>query len=111
MNQATTMPVTLAIAATDRSISEQRITKVSPTAMIPVIETWFRMLKKFAVVRNEGLAALKKITRQRSVAKGAMLRSWLLNQSPRLRRSGAATWIRHRHRTLPPKPLRAAGPC
>ena len=48
------------------------------------------MLKKFAVVRNEGLAALKKTTRKSSVAKGAMLRSWLLNQSPKLRRCGAA---------------------
>ena len=92
MNQATTMPVTLAIAATERSISAQRITKVRPTAMIAVIDTWFRMLKKFAVVRNEGLAALKKMTRKSSVAKGAMLRSWLLNQSPkRCAASGAAT--------------------
>ena len=50
------MPVTLAIAATERSISAQRMTKVRPTAMMPVIETWFRMLEKLAVVRKDGLA-------------------------------------------------------
>src|SRR3546814_18749759 len=64
VNQATTMPVTFAIAATERSISAQRLTKVSPTAIIAVIDTWFRMLKKFAVVRNEGLERPKKMMRK-----------------------------------------------
>src|SRR5688572_14537228 len=80
------MPVTLAIAATERSISAQRMTKVRPTAIIAVIEIWFRMLKKFAVVKKEELDRLKKTTRKMSVANGAILRSWLLNQSAKGRR-------------------------
>ena len=67
------------------------MTKVSPTAIIPVIDTWFRMLEKFAVVRKDGLATLKKMTRKSSVAKGAMLRSWFLNQRPNPPRFGTAT--------------------
>ena len=59
--------------------------------MMPVIETWLRMLKKLAVVRNDGLATLKKMTRKRSVTKGAMFLSWFLNQRPALRFPGAAT--------------------
>src|SRR3546814_12747828 len=82
------MPVTFAIAATERSISAQRITKVSPTAIIAVIDTWFRMLKKFAVVRNEGLERSQKMMRKSSVANGAMLRLWLLRQSSKPRRFG-----------------------
>ena len=116
------MPVTLAIAATERSISAHRMTKVSPTAIMPVIETWFRMFWKFASVRKEGLAALKKITRKSSVAKGAMLRSWLLNHSPKLRRAGAAGSDTDMNAPPNPRrpacggaqsptPLREAGPC
>src|SRR5882757_400744 len=70
------MPVTLAMAAIDRSISAQRITKVRPTAMIPVTETWVRMLPKLSSVAKEGLAAAKKPNRQISVRNGAMLRIW-----------------------------------
>ncbi len=89
MKYATTMPVTLAIAATERSISAHRITKVRPTAMIPVIDTWFRMFCRFAIVRNDGLATLKKMTRKSSVANGAMLRIWFLNQSRSRAAAGA----------------------
>ncbi len=38
VKNATTMPMALAMLATDRSISAHRITKVSPTAMMPVTE-------------------------------------------------------------------------
>src|ERR1700752_1534454 len=68
------MPVTLAMAAIERSISAQRITKVRPTAMMPVTEIWVRMLPKLSSVANEGLAAAKKPNRQTSVRNGAMLR-------------------------------------
>ena len=44
------MPMALAIAATDRSISAVRMTKVSPTAMMPVIETCGRMFIKLSSV-------------------------------------------------------------
>src|SRR6266403_2441078 len=70
------MPVTLAMLAIDRSISAQRITKVRPTAMMPVTETWVRMLPTLSSVAKEGLAAAKKPLRQISVRKGAMLRIW-----------------------------------
>ena len=51
------MPVTLAMAATDRSISAVRMTKVRPTAMIPVTETWVRMLARLSTVAKDGLAS------------------------------------------------------
>src|SRR3984893_7910031 len=76
------MPVTLAmlaIWAMDRSISAQRITKVRPTAMMPVTETWVRMLPTLSSVAKEGLAAAKKPLRQISVRNGAMLRIWERN--------------------------------
>src|ERR1700757_3102612 len=68
------MPVTLAIEAIDKSISAQRITKVKPTAMMPVTETWVRMLPTLSMVAKEGLAIAKKAERQISVRNGAMLR-------------------------------------
>ncbi len=68
------MPVALAIAAKERSISAQRITKVRPTAMIPVIDMVVRMLPRLSTVRKEGLAAAKKTISAISVTKGAMLR-------------------------------------
>src|SRR6185312_2183032 len=77
------MPVTLAMLAIDRSISAQRITKVRPTAMMPVTETWVRMLPTLSRVANEGLAAAKKPLRKISVRNGAMFRIW--------ERSSAAT--------------------
>src|SRR6266581_3783206 len=60
--------------AIDRSISAHRITKVSPTAMMPVTETWVRMLPTLSSVAKEGLAAAKKPLRKISVRNGAMLR-------------------------------------
>src|SRR5262249_11163059 len=70
------MPVTLAMLAIDRSISAQRMTKVSPTAMMPVTDTWVRMLPTLSRVAKEGLAAAKKPLRQIRVKNGAMLRIW-----------------------------------
>ncbi len=69
------IPVALATLATLRSISAQRMTKVSPAAMIPVIEIWVRMLERLPTVAKEGLARLKKTTRTSRVMKGAILRS------------------------------------
>src|ERR1700686_2686007 len=77
------MPVALGIAATDRSISAQRMTKVSPTAMMPATEMPVSTFQRLSKVRNEGLARLKKITRQASVRNGAMLRSWPFSQLPK----------------------------
>src|SRR5216684_8114713 len=70
------MPVTLAMLAIDKSISAQRITKVRPTAMMPVTETWVRMLPRLSSVAKEGLAAAKKALRHISVRNGATLRIW-----------------------------------
>src|SRR5580704_45699 len=70
------MPVTLAMLAIERSISAHRITKVSPTAMMPVTETWVRILPTLSSVAKEGLATAKKAARQISVRNGAMLRIW-----------------------------------
>src|SRR5258708_31539328 len=88
------MPVTLAVLAIDRSISAQRITKVRPTAMMPVTETWVRMLPTLSSVANEGLATAKKPLRQMSVRNGAILRIWERNIAATLRgrlRSAAET--------------------
>src|ERR1044072_2289120 len=87
------MPVTLAMAATDRSISAHRITKVRPTAMMPVTEIWVRMLPRLSSVANDGLAAAKKLNRQISVRNGAMLRIWerSIVASPRGRFRSAGT--------------------
>src|SRR4051794_14261485 len=79
------MPVTLAMLAIERSISAQRITKVRPTAMMPVTETWVRMLPRLSSVAKEGLAAAKKPLRQMSVRNGAMLRIWERNMVAILR--------------------------
>src|SRR5947207_2078769 len=79
------MPVTLAMLAIDRSISAQRITKVRPTAIMPVTETWVRMLPTLSSVAKEGLAAAKKPLRQISVRNGAMLRIWERNIAAILR--------------------------
>src|SRR6478752_2022626 len=87
------MPVTLAMAAIERSISAHRITKVRPTAMMPVTEICVRMLPKLSSVAKEGLAAAKKPNRQISVRNGAMLRIWerSIAASPRGRLRSAAT--------------------
>ena len=68
------MPIALAIAATDRSISAVRMTKVSPTAMMPVIDAWLRMFIILSTVRKLGACVEKKITSTISVNTGAMLR-------------------------------------
>ena len=47
------MPMALATAATERSISAVRITKVRPTAMMPVIDIWRRMFSMLSSVRKE----------------------------------------------------------
>src|SRR5215475_13279889 len=87
------MPVTLAMLAIDRSISAQRMTKVSPTAMMPVTETWVRILPTLSSVAKEGLAAAKKTERKISVRNGAILRIWERRNAamPRGLRSAAAT--------------------
>src|SRR5271156_1015455 len=80
--------------AIERSISAHRITKVSPTAMMPVTETWVRMLPTLSSVAKEGLAAAKKPLRQISVRNGAMLRIWERNMTailPGRLRSAAET--------------------
>src|SRR6266700_6021601 len=79
------MPVTLAMLAIERSISAQRITKVRPTAMTPVTETWVRMLPTLSSVAKEGLAAAKKPERQISVRNGAILRIWERSSAETLR--------------------------
>src|ERR1043166_8445818 len=71
------MPVTLAMAATDRSISAHRITKVRPTAMIPVTEICVRMLAALSSEAKERLVRQKKATSTIRVANGAMMRIWL----------------------------------
>src|SRR5580700_629577 len=68
------MPAALAMLATERSISAHRITKVRPTAMIPVTDTWVRMLPTLSSVGKDALSKEKKATRQMSVRKGAILR-------------------------------------
>src|SRR5664279_3663147 len=88
------MPVTLAMLAIDRSISAQRITKVRPTAPMPVADTWVRMLPTLSSVAKEGLAAAKNPLRQISVRNGAMFRIWERSIAATLRgrfRSAAAT--------------------
>ena len=80
VKKATTMPVALATLATLKSISAVRITKVSPTAMMPVIDTCCRMFCRLPNDTKEGLAIEKKTTRKSSVRKGAILLSWFRNQ-------------------------------
>src|ERR1700733_1920649 len=81
VKNATTIPVALAMAATLRSISAHRMTKVSPTAMIPVTEICCRMLARLSAVAKDGLARLNIATSTSRVASGAMLRSWFRSQS------------------------------
>src|SRR5215510_10704125 len=76
------MPVTLAMAATERSISAHRITKVSPTAMIPVTEIWVMMLAALSSEAKERLARLKNTTSTIRVTNGAMMRIWLRRKAP-----------------------------
>src|SRR5439155_1033787 len=87
------MPVNLAMASIERSISAHRITKVRPTAMMPVTEICVRMLPRLSSVAKEGLAAAKKPNRQISVRNGAMLRIWdrSIAASPRGRFRSVAT--------------------
>src|SRR5215831_16730778 len=64
VKKATAMPVTLAMLAIDRSISAQRMTKVRPTAIMPVTETWVRMLPTLSRVAKDGLATAKKLEKK-----------------------------------------------
>src|SRR5581483_4459675 len=106
------MPVALATAATDRSISAHRMTKVRPTAMIPATEMLVSTFHRLSKVRNEGLEKLKKMTSAASVRNGAMLRSWLLNQVDTLLDGGRTSVAGALISESPsPTPLRAAGPC
>ena len=95
------MPVTLAMLAIERSISAQRITKVRPTAMMPVTDTCVRMLPRLSSVAKEGLAKAKKADRKISVRNGAMLRICE-------RRKGARPLAR---RCLPPVPSHCSPWC
>src|SRR4029450_3848198 len=76
------MPVTLAMAATDRSISAHRITKVRPTAMIPVTEICVRMFAALSSEAKDPLVRQKKATSTIRVANGAMMRIWLRRKTP-----------------------------
>src|SRR4051794_7399592 len=80
------MPMALATAATERSISPVRMTKVRPTAMIEVSETWARMLAKLPSVMNDGLVIEKNTNSAISVINGAMLRNWLRRKCARSNR-------------------------
>src|SRR6476469_2829608 len=71
--------------AIDRSISAHRITKVRPTAMMPVTETWVRMLPTLSSVAKEGLAMAKNALRRISVRNGAMLRICARNSAASFR--------------------------
>src|SRR6185437_11526940 len=79
---ATTIPVALAIAATERSISAHRITKVSPTAITPATEICTRILAALSSVAKDGLATPKKTSSTIRVANGAMLRIWPRRNEP-----------------------------
>src|SRR5215208_7572201 len=70
------------MAATDRSISAHRITKVRPTAMMPVTEICVRMLAALSSEANDRLVRLKKTTSTIRVANGAMMRIWLRRKTP-----------------------------
>src|SRR5579885_176322 len=83
VKKATTIPVALATLATLRSISAQRITKVRPAAMIPVMEICVRTFSRLPRVKKEGLARPKNTTSASRVMKGAMFRSWPRSQSRR----------------------------
>ena len=89
--------VALAIAPTLRSISAVRMTKVRPTAMIAVTETCCRMFSRLPSVAKEGLARLKKTTRQSSVMNGATLRNWSPKEiAEDAKRGGQGSWYRRR---------------
>src|SRR5260221_13773525 len=91
VKNATAMPVALATLATLRSISAHRITKVRPTAMIPVTETSVRILVRVSSEAKLGLAIAKKINNVSRVANGAKLATLPLNELRTLRSSPAAT--------------------
>ena len=109
------MPVAFATLAIDRSISAHRMTKVRPTAMMPVTDTWVRMLPRLSSVVKEGLAKPKKATRQMSVRKGAMLRIWPRRHRPDARVAGLDLSRRCSDAFMPfgPRltPPRAGDPC
>ena len=70
-----TMPMALATAATERSISPVRMTNVRPTAMIEVSETWARILARLSRVMKDGLATEKNTNSAINVINGAILRN------------------------------------
>ena len=83
--------------------------------MMPVTETWVRMLPTLSSVANEGLAAAKKPERQISVRKGAMLRICERSRTAILRGRFAVRGRDCRAVTGPHlrllTPLPAGGPC
>src|SRR3954468_14146331 len=90
VRKASRMPVALATLATLRSISAQSMTKVSPTAMIAVIETCCRIFARLPQVAKDGLRPLNSATSTISVAKGARLRSWARSRNHSGSRAGRA---------------------
>ena len=67
------------------------MTKVKPTAMMPVSDTCCKIFSRLSSVAKDGLAMLKNKTRKSSVMKGAMLRNWVRRKSPSWNdRAGAA---------------------
>jgi hypothetical protein len=53
-NLATQTPKNVASAAKERSISPRRITRVTPAARIPTVETCFSTLRRLYCVKNTG---------------------------------------------------------
>src|SRR5690242_18728147 len=106
------MPVALAIAANERSISAQRITKVSPTAMMPVIEMLVRMLPRLSTVTKDGLATAKNTTSAIRVTNGAMLRICDLRNDLALLEElpAVAVWAFIVKAFLPQYPWSSSGP-
>src|SRR6516165_10409089 len=97
--------------AIDRSISAQRMTKVSPTAMMPVTDTWVRMLPTLSSVAKEGLAAAKKPLRQGQKRRDvAHLGAQKSGDPARLLSLRCRDALTSRHLQLL-TPLPAGGPC
>ena len=84
--------------------------------MMPVTETWVRMLPRLSSVAKEGLATAKKLNRQISVRNGAMLRIWERSMAPiprGLLRSAGTVTLSPLAMSCPGllTPLPAGGPC
>ena len=71
VKNAAMTPVALATLATLKSISAQRTTNVSPTAMIPVTDISERMFLRLSSDANLGLAMLKNTRSANNMTNGA----------------------------------------